>query len=223
MPFHRPPLSAGPISEINPRYEEEASYAEKHAVEIARKAPLSEAEAVREMEKLVGRSDPKAKYKIEIRYLESRKSNSPSACSMIVWESGKRFDGGGDQSMFWCRNARNLEEGCGGLIPDSQVRNGVALCPHCNRMVNQSLLPIEMAGVWTPQNLAKEITRVFRHLGSNADIYLKFHITDTASIHLARAEGNKYREAVIYPLSRIMQDTISGADVTKRFEALLTA
>lgn len=216
-------LSNGPISEADPNFETLASNTDRAAVERASRNPMSEEDASKEMRKLAGDTEQTAKYKIEVTYLESRKSNGPSACQVSVWESGKRFHGGGDQSMFWCVNADNPTEGCGGLIPDNMIRGGVALCPNCKNMVRQDKLPISRVGVFTPTNLAKEITKVFRYLGGNADVYLKFHRTDAGGMTRVRAENKKSSEAAIYTLKSIMRDTLGGADVTKRFEAFLTA
>lgn len=221
MSFVRPSFTNGPISE------EVMDFPIPHVTMSDMNHPRQPGgvnlEKIKEMPDEGPPPEIAAKYKIEITYRETRKLNGPSVCAMTVWESGKRFHGGGDQSMFWCLNPKNKDEGCGGLIPDDHVRGGMALCPHCKRMINQAFLPVERVGYFSVGPLANEITRVFRHLGSNADVYLKFHSADTAGMTRLRADGKEYREAAIYTLSRIMQDTVGGADLTKRFEAFLSA
>jgi hypothetical protein len=224
MAFHTTSINRlNMVSESDPDFTDKASTQGFKAAQIANRKPMSEGAAREEMDKLANAKDERAKYKIEITYLESRRIGAPSACSVAVWESGKRFHGGGDQSMFWCVNSKNNDEGCGGIIPDSMVRGGMALCPHCKKMVNQSFLPVERVGVFTPPNLAKEIERLFRHMNSDADLYLKFHRTDAAGMTNTRAEGRKTSEAVIYTLKSIMRDILGGSDLIKRIEAFLTA
>lgn len=215
-------MSTGPISEAHPDFGNVASTMD---LEAAKRAALP-AMNTNEVEKLLGESTDnvvRARYKIEVAYLESRKLKGPSACSVTVWESGRRFHGGGDQSMFWCINSKNPEEGCGGLIPDNMVKVGVALCPHCKRSVNQKFLPVTRVGVFSPLNLAKELHRIFRHLGSDADIYLKFHKSDAEARARLKSDGGAKKELAIYTVSRIVQDSLNGADLVKRFETFLAA
>ena len=222
MPFKMLGGSLAPLSEAHPDFDKVASGSDLRASEIARRSPMDNAE----VEKALGEStglEKGAKYKIEVAYMEARKLKESSACSVTVWESGRRFHGGGDQSMFWCINAKNPEEGCGGLIPDNMVKNGVALCPHCKRSVNQQLLPVTRVGIFSPQNLAKEIHKIFRHLGSDADVYLKFHKSDMEARARLKSDGGAKKELAIYTVSRLIQDSLSGSDLVKRIETFLTA
>ena len=213
-------LVTGPLSEAHPEFNSLASGTDLKMSELASRSPME----AKEVAKLLGDTDDKtARYKIEVAYLESRKSRGPSACSVTIWESGKRFHGGGDQSMFWCLNSKNNEEGCGGLIPDNMVKEGVALCPHCKRSVNQQLLPVTRVGVFSSSNLANEIYKLFRHLGSDADIYLKFHKSDAEARARLKSEGGAKKELAIYTVSRLIQDSLGGSDLTKRIETFLTA
>jgi len=211
------------VSEADPDFESKASAQTKHTVEISRRKPMTKEDAEKSMADLSGDKTKAAKYKIEIVYLQTRSKGKPSMCQVSAWESGKRFDGGGDQSMFWCLNSKNMEEGCGGLIPDHLVRHGVAFCPSCNRTVNQAMLPVARVGLFSEQNLAKELVKVFRGLGSNADLYLKFHRTDAHGMTRIRHEKIRSSEACVYPLNNILRDTVGGADLAKKFQDFLTA
>lgn len=222
MPYI-PRLDNGPISEAHPDFDKVASSRDLAMSEISSRRPLSENEASAALESMAGKVEHKARFKIEIAYQEERKHKAPSACSMTVWESGRRFHGGGDQSMFWCINAKDPTQGCGGLIPDSNIKVGVALCPHCKRTVNQTLLPVTRVGIFSAPKLAQEIHRVFRHLGGDADIYLKFHKSDLRGLTRLKAEGSVKKELAIYTLSRIIQDSLGGGDLVKKFEDFLTA
>lgn len=167
--------------------------------------------------------DPAAKYKIEVQYIESRKLHEPSMVSVSAWESGKRFDGGGDEAMFWCIDAKEHTGGCGGLIPAGNAKNGMAMCPHCKNMINATRLPVERVGLFSARNLSKEVAKIYRHLDGNADIYLKFHETDTAGMTRLRSEGKKTTQRAIYTLKRLVQDTVGGSDVAKCIENFLTS
>lgn len=208
------------IGPSHPDYEKLADDAEKRINSIG-PMPIEEYNSF--LKELDSSVQEKAKYKIEVIYQEARKASAPSVCSMTVWESGKKLHGGGDQSMFWCINSKNVEEGCGSLIPDEYCKNGSALCPHCKRTVNLSFLPIQKVGVFTARNLAKETVKVFRHLGSDADIYLKFHLTDFQAMARLRGEGKKVTEAAIYQLKNIISDIANGSDIVDRVEAFLRA
>lgn len=215
-------MSSGPLSEAHPDFDKVATGRDLRASQIANRPMMD----TKDVGALLGESTDgaeRARYKIEVAYLEGRKLKDPSACSVTVWESGKRFHGGGDQSMFWCINAKNPSEGCGGLIPDNMVKSGVALCPHCKRSVNQQLLPVTRVGVFSPSNLSKELYRIFCHLGRDADIYLKFHKSDESARARLKSEGGAKKELSIYTVSRIIQDSLLGGDVTRKFEDFLTA
>lgn len=210
------------ISEAHPEYDDLASEKDRKAASIA-SLPNMEP---KEVDRLLGESTDgvtRARYKIEVAYIDARKASGPSACSVTVWESGRRFHGGGDQSMFWCINSQNQSEGCGGLIPDNMVRGGVALCPHCKRSVNQKLLPVTRVGVFSPRNLAMEIHKIFRHLGSDADIYLKHHKSSSEERASLKSNGGASKELAIYTVSSIIQDSLAGGDLVKKFEDFLTA
>ena len=79
----------------------------------------------------------------------------------------------------------------------------------------------------TTKNLALYIEKLFRELGSNADIYLKFHKTDIRYIALERAKGPEVARRLkgmhIYALKNIIKDTSSGAALVGRFMAFLTS
>jgi hypothetical protein len=222
MPFKMLGGSLAPLSEAHPDFDKVASGSDLKASEIASRSPMD----ALDVETALGETPSVAKgakYKIEVAYMEARKLKEPSACSVTVWESGRRFHGGGDQSMFWCINAKNPDEGCGGLIPDNMVKNGVALCPHCKRSVNQQLLPVTRVGIFSPQNLAKEIHKIFRHLGSDADVYLKYHRSDMEARARLKSEGGAKKEVAIYTVTSIIRDSLLGGDLTRKFEDFLTA
>lgn len=186
------------------------------------------------MESQLG-GEVRAKYKIEVEFLgpdekgyPGRTSKGPNRLGVKVWESGKRFHGGGDELMFWCLSSlKGVSGGCGAIMSADNIRNGVAMCPSCKNMMNLEAMTDTRAGFFTNQSLAKELLRIFRFLGSDCDIYIKFHKTDIHYIAMERDKGpevaSRLKGMHIYPLKNILKDTAAGADLGKRFEAFLNS
>lgn len=171
----------------------------------------------------------RAKWKIEVTFVKNRTLTGLNAVGIQVWESGKHFHGGGDALAFFCQDSRDgHNEGCGGIIPQDNVApNGIAYCPHCKRAVNaQYLANIRLGNVYM-DSLAKSLANLFRQLGSNADIFIKFHKMDVRYIALERAKGPdvaaKLKGMHIYPLKNILKDTANGADIVNRMKAFITS
>lgn len=178
----------------------------------------------------------RAKYKIEITFAgpdprhnyKGRTSSGPNRLGIQLWESGKHFHGGGDELMYWCQDNREGEDaGCWAPISGSNIVGEVAYCPNCERTVAAELLTNMKIGNVTTQNLAKECVKLFRQLGSNADIYCKYHKSDVHYIAMERAKGPEVAARLkgmhIYPLKNILKDTAFGADITKRFFTFFTS
>lgn len=172
-----------------------------------------------------------AKYKIEVTFTHCRRLNAPNACGIQVWESGKRFHGGGDQLMFVCTDTTEKDPakqlGCKNFISADDITRGVAYCRHCQKgIVAEKLGQIYYMNE-TPAKIAVRLVEMFRKLGSNADIYLKFHKTDIRYIAMERAKGletaRRLKGMHIYPLKNILRDTIAGADLGQRFKVFLTS
>lgn len=172
----------------------------------------------------------RAKWKIEVMFGPKRTSTGPNKFGLSVWQSGRRFNGGGDDLAFWCLKADDesgRDEGCGGLIVSDNVRNGIAFCPHCKKAVNAGMLTQLRVGFMSSQNLAIELEKLFRKLDSSADIYLKFDRMDVRTLSMQKHKGtevaNKLRGLHIYPLKNILKDTAAGASLQGRFKAFLTS
>lgn len=170
----------------------------------------------------------RAKYKIEVTFGPNRTMKGPNRVGIIIWESGKHFHGGGDEMMYWCKdNREGHDEGCWAPIPGSSVKGGIAYCSNCQRMVNSEFLTNMRVGYVSTTSLVKELALMFRQLGSNADIYVKYHQTDVHYIAMAKQKGEKVARKLkgmhIYPLKNVLKDTANGADLGKRFFAFLTA
>jgi hypothetical protein len=205
-------------------YQMEDKTAEQHA-RRARASELSEQKTDQKLETTLS-GEVRAKYKIEVTFVEGRTVKGPNRLGIQIWESGKRFHGGGDELMFWCKDNRKGEDGgCWSPIPSDCIRGGVGICPACKRAVNAELLTNMRLGYVTSQNLAKELVLMFRQLGSNCDIYVKYHKTDIHYIAMEREKGpdvaRRLKGMHIYPLKNIIVDTSNGADLEKRFYAFI--
>lgn len=176
----------------------------------------------------------------------------PSVGMLLAWESGKHYHGGGDDQMYWCGY-----DDCNKLMSSSNFTMFTAVCPHCHResfldpgskafhvkevrdrgdnTATIAALPFVVGQKvfrLTPPKLARLIERVWRELGCNADIYLKYHPTDIrydiADDHGAKisdrlVKDRQARSKLIYPLKNILKDTSAGADPYTRFLAMITA
>lgn len=168
----------------------------------------------------------RAKFKIEVTFGAGRTTVGPNLVGIQVWESGKRLNGGGDDLAFWCQSTET-NEGCWAIITSDNVRGGIGLCPSCKRAVNADLLTNMRIGRVSTKNLSNDLEKIFRDLGSNADIYLKYHQTDMRYLAMERAKGNNVAKRLkgmhIYPLRNILSDTAHGAAVAGRFHSFLTS
>ena len=169
-----------------------------------------------------------AKYKIEITFVARRNLHSLNHVGISIWESGKKFHGGGDELMYWCKDNRDgHDDGCWSPIPGDCIRGEVAICPKCHRAVNSELLTNMRIGNVSMTSLSQELVKIFRSLGSNCDIYLKFHKTDIRYIAMEKAKGpdvaRRLKGMAIYPLKNIIKDTQNGSDLAKKFKAFVTA
>ena len=198
-------------------------------------------------------SDAKAKFKIELVFSRHRSSlpHKPSPFCMVIWESGKRFHGGGDQKMYWCGyedcrkpmssdNFAYMHVVCPYckreqfLGPDSRKPHYDALRKEGRRTDDLARLPDvigEMFFNMTPPATADLLVRTWYSLGASADVYLKWspfelhydplHETTKTRDQLERVRVS--REPAIYHLKNIIADLGSGTSLKSRFLALLTS
>lgn len=194
-----------------------------------------------------------APFKIEIHWGKDRSILKPCTGAVLIWESGKRFHGGGDEKMYWCGH-----DDCKMPIRTQFFAQFHVVCPHCGKECfldgdsKTSFLTAKNLSSGERGDLAKlptvfgerffksPVKKVaelladeFRKLGSQADIYMKFHRTDIRcrDIENVGEKGIQYEKArearkdglLIYPLARIMKDVSAGGDLVKRILAMCTA
>jgi hypothetical protein len=192
-------------------------------------------------------------YKIEIHFGKDRSASNlrASVGAILIWESGRRFHGGGDEKMYWCG-----WKNCDKPIKTSMFGAFHAVCPHCGRenflSADDKQRHIDVAlrennnieGLknipWVvgekmfrlpPNKLAAEIERHWRNLECKADIYLKYHPSDiryrileeTARTPDQLEKARRLRGLLIYPVKNQVKDLAAGASAQKRFLAMITA
>lgn len=212
------------ISESHPEFNRLATPAMKQAVARAKKTLNATSE---ETEKALGSTpEVRAKYKIEVMYEKDRTTAGPNLCGIQLWESGKKFHGGGDELMYWCMDTES-NQGCKAPFSGDFIVGPFANCPSCG-MTLQIARAANMRVFRLPtKTLAEEINKIFTTLGRNADIYVKYHKTDIHYLAMQKAKGpevaHRLKGMHIYPLKNIIRDTVGGADLTGRIYAFLTA
>lgn len=214
------------VGEASPDFYATASQEEIQAVERAKKTANMASDEV--LKKMGGKEELRAKYKIEVTFVKNRNIRSMNAVGIQIWESGKRFHGGGDELMFWCKDSRKgHDDGCWSPIPGDAIKGGVAYCPRCQKAMNADLLTNMKLGNVYMDTLAKELVGIFHTLQDDADIFLKFHKSDIRYIAMVREKGpetaKRLKGMAIYPLKNILKDTAAGADLFRRFKAFITS
>jgi hypothetical protein len=158
---------------------------------------------------------------------------------MSCWLSGTKFHGGGDEKIFECPR-------CGGWIFPEQITQqtiqvagrepefcSVSVCGKCGGIWRSEQTVGERFFKLTVQDWCYAILKMFRRLGMDADLYLKFHPTDiryVAMMEMAKDRGGEQiakaranRGLHIYPLRNIITDTKNGSELYGRIKAFITA
>lgn len=217
------------FSEAGPNFDpDRLSPEQKRTLEAAERAGKEGFTPDKEAAHAMGADDFRAGYKIEITFGPKRTPQGPNNVCIQMWESGKRFDGGGDDRMFWCRDvAQDSNLGCGKPIPSDAIYAGIAICPSCQMAIRADKLTGEQFHRITTQNLALKVEQIFHDLQDNADIYCKYDQTDIRYQAVLKEKGFEkaryLRGLFIYPLKNILKDTVAGATLASRFRAFLSA
>jgi hypothetical protein len=215
--------------------------------------PRAQPVTLEDLEKAKAEQALKAKYKIELHFGKNRSTSGmkPTAGALLIWESGRRLHGGGDEKMYWCGYPD-----CGKPMSTDNFAYMHAICPKCKREMFldpearqkhidslvaenrrsdglESLPSVvgERFFKLAPTRIADLLVSTFNDLDRNADVYLKYHPLDMR--YDPKHETSKdldnldlarlRREPLIYTLKRIIADTSAGADLHARFLAMITA
>ncbi len=187
----------------------------------------------KQVSKDLGLSEDKARYKIEVLLSTDRSASNLSACAITPFRSGGGLHGGGDEIMYFCRNEKNRDKGCGsilqgdvymGRIGEEQV--AVFYCEKCKKYVNRELLGSTILYKLPIKALAKNIYDLFRQLDSNADIYLKHIKVDMRKATEDKAKGmlkvKPNTELSIYTVKSIFKDVSNSSQILKKFETFIS-
>ncbi len=194
---------------------------EKRRLDTLRREKANDTDYARQLN-----GEIRAKYKIEVMFEKDRTVAGPNLCGIQLWESGRKFHGGGDQLMYWCMDTES-SQGCKSPFSGDLIVGPVANCPNCGMTVLMARAANMRIVRLSSKVLSQELSKIFHSLGGNADIYVKYHKTDVHYLAMARAKGEATAKRLkgmhIYPLKNIIKDTTSGADLTGRIHAFLTA
>ena len=195
----------------------------------------------------------RAKYKIEVIFGKDRTPSKgrPSAALVLMWESGKKFHGGGDQKMYWCGHAD-----CGKPMSCDNFGYMHVVCPKCRRemfldslarkahiedLMGRGVDPSSLGNIpevvgekmvyLRPVDMAFLLEKTFRDLDGDADFYIKFSPYDiryqknagTGKVIDVLGAARSHRQPLIYPLRNIIKDLHAGAGLHSRLVALLTS
>ncbi len=170
----------------------------------------------------IANAEVRAKFKLEIKFRQDRKSFGYNAISWQAYESGKHLHGGGDELIYWCI-AKRGDGGCGAYITGNNIIQGVALCTNCKRQINAEMLTANFVINMSIKKLADESAKLWTKLDGSADLYCKFSREDIRyKIMEEKVGADRARELqglLIYPLANIIKDTAAGASLSSRFEA----
>ena len=160
-----------------------------------------------------------AKWKIELRLQGRRSAKRPFPGTMSVWESGKKLNGDGDLRAYWCMKCGGVfqpseSNGCGNVISGDNIQKGVAHCTSCGRLWESEELTGDRAFCLPYEKWAVVLEKEFLRLGSDADIYLKYHRQDPRPVASGSADEIMKRRnnavSVVFPLHGILQAHLEG-------------
>lgn len=195
----------------------------------------------------------RARYKIEVLFHRNRSSlaHKPSPVMVLIWESGKRLHGGGDEKMYWCGYPD-----CGKPISSDDFAYMHVVCPHCKKeqfldpdgqrqhiknakaegkdtagLKRMPLVVGEKLANLTPPKLAELLAKTWYQLEGQADVYFKYspHEIRYDKLHETTADMDRLervriqRKPGIYTLARIRADIANGSDLTGRLLAMIVA
>lgn len=175
----------------------------------------------------------RAKFKLEVFFRYGPRHNVPVRGALFAWTNGGFFNGGGDQSVYFC--PRPKEDGTSCLNPiDVQFRaKDYVVCPACRRITHTKELLGQLIADVPIEKWAPLLVRFFYKLECGADIRIcvsRESLITAAGAELERSRGGeryaavqRKMEWVAYPLQSIIKDTASGSSLETRFLAFLKA
>lgn len=192
-----------------------------------------------------------APFRIEV-HLGSRRHVHKMAGILILWESGKRLEGEGDDLMFFCGHEECRMPISSGLLSDYHVD-----CPHCKlpsfRSPDMKKRFAKVAGLAggqkedlrkipclrpqiffenaPPKAIGVMVADQFVKLGRSADVMVHFSprdirsngLTDVQVVdHYDKARAARPKNKVVYPHYRIIRDLSNGVTLESMVAKMLT-
>jgi hypothetical protein len=202
-----------------------------HASQQHTYTPEQEAKAI-ELFSGLGFDTIKAKYKLEVMFVDDRSVHKPFGGVVSAWTNGGYFNGGGDETVYFCPIEHSPGVFCSAPITGAFLGGSVAICEKCRR----PSVPRNLVGQFFArlpfQHWASTLTNMFRLLGSDADLRVGLMTGDimgSAALAMGRGDGDALtklrteRKWVVYPLASIIKDTSTGSEVEARIRAFLSA
>lgn len=179
----------------------------------------------------------KARFKLEVAFMESRSKIKPYLGVVCVWTNGGFGHGGGDEVVYLCTgkklNDKDEVVTCGAPIDLKFVNRDVAICTECRQAIKPKELTGQIIAKLTSQNWAHLMTKLFVRLGGNADVRMGFMEGDlrgAAEIEQDKQHHGDHlhevrdrRNWVVYPLKSIIKDTSAGSSFYNRIRTFLEA
>ena len=170
----------------------------------------------------------KARFKLEVAFMESRSRMSPYLGVVCIWTNGGFAHGGGKKL-----NKRDEVVVCGAPIDLKFVSRDVAVCAECRQAIKPKELTGQIIAKLTSQDWAHLMTKLFVRLEGNADVRMGFMEGDlrvaAGTEQEKQLHGDNLHEVrdrrnwVIYPLKSIIKDTSAGSSFYNRIRAFLEA
>lgn len=177
--------------------------------------------------------EAKARYKLEVMFLEDRSMTKPHLGVVLAWTNGGFMNGGGDESVYFCPTRKEGGEQCYAPIDIRLLVNGLAVCSKCGRAHNPMDLTGQIRARLRTQQWAELMTRMFYRLESNADLrvgHFRGDLRAATELEMTKPQKGEavskvYRDRlwVTYSLQDLIQDVHSGSDVYKRIKSFLSA
>lgn len=223
-------------------------------ISVGRMRPTTCRATPEDLKKAEEEQKDKARYKIEVLFHPTKRSSlahKPAPVMVLIWESGKRLHGGGDEKMYWCGYPD-----CGKPFPSDDFGYMHVVCRHCQReqfldpdarathikmarregkdssgLERMPIVGGERLANLTPPNLAELLVKTWYQLEGNADVYFKhtsrkirydkLHETSKDMDNLELVRIQ--RKPGILTLKDIRRDLANGADLKSMFLAMIVA
>lgn len=174
---------------------------------------------------------PGGKYKIDLILGSGFSTLKPSAGIICFLESGRALHGDGDTKLYICPGKHLNQNDCEAFIAGFAQGHEEAVCARCGRTWKSGQLIGEVCYRLTVQNWAVVLANWFRKLDMQADVRIIYPPDDIRSAAVREQEkahggdlldpARARRATRAYPMTNIIKDVSTGADLTARMLAFV--